>query len=57
MLPNMGFSELVVILVLALLLFGTKRLPEVARGLGKAVKTFKAGLKEVTDEIDKGSHT
>lgn len=55
MLPNMGFGELVVVLVLALLLFGTKRLPEVARGVGKSFKAFKEGLREVTDEIEKGS--
>ena len=55
MLPNIGFSELVVVLVLALLLIGTKRLPEVARGVGKSFKSFKEGLREVTDEIEKGS--
>lgn len=54
MLPNMGFGEMVVIMVIALLLFGTKRLPEVARGIGKSLKAFKSGLKEVTDEIQKG---
>jgi len=45
-----GF-ELVVIAVIALLLFG-KRLPEVARGLGKGVVEFKKGLKGVADDID-----
>lgn len=47
MIPNIGFGELVIILALALLLFGAKRLPEVARGIGKSVNAFKAGLKEI----------
>ncbi len=51
MLPNVGFGELVVILIIALLVFGSKRLPEVARGLGQSVNAFKKGLREVSDEI------
>jgi sec-independent protein translocase protein TatA len=43
--------ELIVIALIALLLFG-KRLPEVARGLGKGVVEFKKGLKGVEDEVD-----
>lgn len=59
-LPNIGFGELVIILVLALLVFGAKRLPEVAKGIGKSVNAFKKGLKDVSDEVgkepeDKGS--
>ena len=53
MLPNVGFGELLVILIIALLVFGAKRLPEVARGLGQAVNAFKKGLNEVSDEIKK----
>ena len=49
-----GF-ELVVILVIALLLFG-KRLPEVARGLGKGIVEFKKGVKGVEDEIDNAQY-
>ena len=45
-----GF-ELVVIALIALLLFG-KRLPEVARGLGKGVVEFKKGLKGVEEEVE-----
>ena len=46
MLPNVGFGELVVLLVIVLILFGAKRLPEVARGLGKSIKAFKDGMNE-----------
>ncbi len=48
MLPNVGMSELIVILVIVLLLFGAKRLPEVAKGIGKSVKAFKEGMEEGT---------
>ena len=53
MLPNVGMSELIVILVIVLLLFGAKRLPEVAKGLGKSIKAFKQGMEEgMSDKKD-----
>jgi sec-independent protein translocase protein TatA len=45
---GIGLPELVVVLVLALLVFGAGKLPEIGRGLGKAVKEFKAVGKELT---------
>ncbi len=51
MLPNIGFGELVVILAIALLVFGTKRLPEAARGIGRSFNAFKQGLKDIPAEI------
>lgn len=42
---NLGLSEILVIGVIALLVIGPKRLPEVARGLGEAVKAFQEALK------------
>lgn len=47
-----GTTELLIIAALALLLFGGKILPELMRGLGRGVKEFKEGIKEVTNEVN-----
>jgi sec-independent protein translocase protein TatA len=47
---GIGLPELIVVLVLALVVFGAGKLPEIGRGLGKAVKEFKAVGKELTGE-------
>lgn len=46
-----GGSEWLVILLVVLLLFGAKRLPELARGLGKSIREFKKATSEVEDNI------
>lgn len=48
---GLGMPELLVILVIIIVLFGAKRLPEVASGLGKAIRNFKKATTE-PDEID-----
>jgi sec-independent protein translocase protein TatA len=48
---GLGWQELLLILAIVVLLFGARRLPEIGSGLGKAIKSFKAGLSG-TDEID-----
>ncbi|MBI5247616.1 MAG: twin-arginine translocase TatA/TatE family subunit [Elusimicrobia bacterium] len=48
--PNIGMTELAVILGIAVLIFGAKRLPEAARGLGQSFNAFKTGLKDVAGE-------
>ena len=48
---NLGTPELVVIAVLVLLLFGGKKIPELMKGIGKGVKSFKEGMNEVEKEI------
>jgi sec-independent protein translocase protein TatA len=46
MFPHLSLGELVVLLVIVLLLFGPQRLPQVAGSFGKAIKSFKDGLRE-----------
>ena len=50
---GLGGMEMLVIFVLALMLFGGKRLPEVAKGLGKSVREFRKAASGVEDEIRK----
>ena len=53
---GIGFQEILVIALIILLLFGGKKIPELMRGLGKGVKSFKEGMNEVTDlkeEVEK----
>ena len=47
---GLGFTEILVIVLIVALLFGARRLPELGSGLGKAIKNFKAGVSG--DEID-----
>tara|TARA_Y100001970_G_scaffold285991_1_gene407064 strand:- start:1362 stop:1526 length:165 start_codon:yes stop_codon:yes gene_type:complete len=49
---HLGYMEVFIILLIVLLLFGGKKLPEIAKGLGKGIKEFKKASKEVTDEIN-----
>ena len=47
-----GYWEVLLIVAVLLLFFGAKKIPELMRGLGKGVKSFKEGMKEVEDEIN-----
>ena len=50
--PGMaGWSEIVLVLALALILFGPKRLPEIAEAMGKSIRKFKSATKSATDEV------
>ena len=51
MFGNLGAGEIILILLVVLLLFGAKKIPELARGLGKGMSEFKKGLKDVEKEI------
>lgn len=48
-------SEIIIIALVILLLFGGRKIPELMRGLGKGVKSFRQGMKEVNDEINADS--
>jgi len=48
---GLGPWELLLIFLAILLLFGAKRLPEIAQGMGKGIKEFKRAMKDTTDEI------
>lgn len=51
-LGNIGAGEIVIVALVVLLLFGGKKIPELMKGIGKGVKSFKDGLKEVEKDID-----
>jgi sec-independent protein translocase protein TatA len=53
LLGNLGAPEIILIALIVLLLFGGKKIPELMRGIGKGVRNFKDGIKEVEDEIGK----
>lgn len=49
---RIGTTELVLILVVLLLLFGAKRIPDIARSIGKSMNQFKKGLREVDFDLE-----
>ncbi len=48
---GLGGQEILLIALVVLLLFGGAKIPELMRGLGKGVKSFKEGMKEVDEEV------
>jgi sec-independent protein translocase protein TatA len=51
MLSNIGIPGLILILVLALIIFGPKKLPEIGRAFGQTLKEFKKSTKELTSDV------
>lgn len=49
--PHFGFAELVIIMVVILLLFGAKRIPEIAGSMGKGIKEFKKNINEAEQSV------
>ncbi len=50
---NLGTGEIIIIVFVVLLLFGGKKIPELMKGLGKGVRSFKQGMNDITDEINR----
>ncbi len=50
-LGNIGAGEIIVIALVVLLLFGGKKIPELVKGLGKGVRSFKEGMNEIEKDI------
>ena len=55
--PNLGITEIVVLLLILVLFFGAKRIPEIGSSIGKGIKEFKRGLKDEPKEPDETSGT
>ena len=49
--PNIGATELVLILLVVVIFFGAKKIPELAQGLGKGIREFKKATKEIDDGV------
>ena len=54
---NLGGPDLIVILLIILVLFGAKKLPELARGMGSAIKEFQKAKSEFNDELQSAGQT
>ena len=52
-----GGGQIILILVIVLIMFGAKKIPELAKGLGKGINEFKKATREVTDEIQNADTT
>jgi sec-independent protein translocase protein TatA len=51
-LGDIGTGEIMLILLVVLLLFGAKKIPELARGMGRGIREFKDATKEIKNEMD-----
>jgi sec-independent protein translocase protein TatA len=51
MFANLGFTELMVILVIVLVLFGARRVPEIGASIGKGIREFKKNINEIDREV------
>ncbi len=52
---SLGPWEIVIIMVVVLLIFGGKKIPELARGLGQGLREFKNATREISDEVNKAA--
>jgi len=52
--PNIGGPELIIILLLAVLLFGARKLPDLGRSMGQSITNFKKGIEEAKEQDAQG---
>ncbi len=57
MFGNLGAGEIILILLVILILFGAKKIPELAQGLGKGMREFKKAVKDVEEDIKSSTDT
>ena len=53
MFGNLGTGEIILILVIVLIFFGAKKIPELAQGLGKGLREFRKAAKDIQEEVEK----
>ena len=53
MFGNIGPTEMIFLMIILLLIFGAKRLPELGSGLGKGIREFKKSMREINSEVDR----
>lgn len=51
--PNLGVPEIILIVLVILIFFGAKKIPELAQGLGKGLKEFRKAARDIQEDIDK----
>jgi sec-independent protein translocase protein TatA len=51
--PNLGATELIIILVIVVLIFGVNKIPQLGKGLGEGIKNFKSAIKAIGEEPEK----
>ncbi|MBR5084312.1 MAG: twin-arginine translocase TatA/TatE family subunit [Prevotella sp.] len=54
---NIGYQEILIIALIILLLFGGRKIPELMKGLGKGMKSFKDGMNGIEDDADNAKKT
>lgn len=54
---SLGWPEIILIVVVILIFFGAKRIPELMKSVGKGVKSFKQGLNEIDEQINQADDT
>jgi len=52
MFSNIGFTELIIIMIIILIFFGPKKIPELAQSIGKGIKEFKKAMADMKDNVD-----